>query len=234
MRLPRGLIALALIATLVCLVVGCGGGGDSGGSTAADSGQAGCPVGKSVLPLVPEAPDWWKEGPGPTLALACHRDQFHGSAVLVGFASPIEGSCVTVYNLRARLSHGEICVLEEGGWTDHACEGAPGCVFGFVHEPGFTQLAGLADSDVKKLRVLVDGKPLKRGVVLAQVEGATVRLIHAVEPFDFFAVFVPGCVVPREVKVGLLDASGSRIGTAGEFSGPAGCPRGGQKSRQRE
>src|SRR5690242_9234764 len=107
MRLSRPLFAVALMAALVCLALGCGGGGDGGGSTSAAAGQAGCPVGKSVLPLIPEAPQWWKEGPGPTLALACVKDRFHGSAVIVGFASPEEGACVTVYNLRARLSHGE-------------------------------------------------------------------------------------------------------------------------------
>jgi hypothetical protein len=211
-----------LIVTLACLVVGCGGGDSGGGSTSAEAGQVGCPVGKSVLPLVPAAPKWWQEGPGPTLALACVKDRFHGSAVLVGFASPLGGSCVTVYNLRARLSHGEVCVGEEVGWTDTSCEGAPGCVFGFVHEPGFTQLAGLVDSNVKKLRVLVNGKPLERGVVLAQVKEGSARRMHAGEPFGFFAVFIPGCVLPSDVKIELLDASGSQLGPAREFSGPAG------------
>lgn len=232
MRLPRLLIAVALIVTLACLTVGCGGGGSSS-SPSADAGKAACPVGESVLPLVPEAPEWWKEGPGPTLALACIKDRFHGSAVLVGFASPLSGFCVTVYNLRARLSHGEVCVGEKEGWRDK-CEGAPGCIFGFVHEPGFTQLAGLVDSDVKKLRVLVNGKPLERGVVLAQVKEGSVRRIHAAEPFGFFAVFVPGCVVSRDVKVKLLGASRSQIGTAREFPGPAGCPHSAQGDPERQ
>ncbi|MGN6816868.1 MAG: hypothetical protein ACTHK3_12425 [Solirubrobacterales bacterium] len=219
----RPLFAAALMAALVCLVVGCGGGGDSGANSAsAATGQAGCPVGKSVLKLVPKAPQWWKEGPGPTLALACVKDRFHGSAVIVGFASPFEGSCVTVYNLRAGLSHGEICTSEEGEWTDFFCKGGPGCVQGFVHEPGFTQLAGPVESKVKKIKVVVGGKPLKQGVALAQIENPAVRQIHAGEPFGFFVAFVPGCVVPHEVKVQLLDATGSQIGTAREFSGPAG------------
>jgi len=235
MRFARSLFAVALMATLVCFAIGCGGSGSGDSSTSADAGQASCPVGKSVLPLVPEAPAWWKEGPGPTLALACAKDRFHGNAVIVGFASPDEGACVTVYNLRARVSHGEICVFEDqGGWTDFYCEGGPGCVVGFVHEPGFTQLAGPVEPDVKKIRVLVDNKPLKRGVALAQVESATVRRIHAVEPFGFFVAFVPGCVVPRDVKVELLDASGSQIGTAREFQGPAGCGRGQQANKERQ
>jgi hypothetical protein len=103
-----------------------------------------------------------------------------------------------------------------------------------VHEPGFTQLAGLAGSDVKKLRVLVNGKPLERGVVLAQVKEGSVRLVHATEPFGFFAVFIPGCVVPPQVKVELLGASRSQIGTAREFSGPAGCPHGKQGNKERQ
>jgi hypothetical protein len=227
LRFPHLLSAIALAAMLVCLVVGCGGGG---GSSSADAGQAGCPKGKSVLPLVPEAPAWWKEGRGPTLALACVKDRFHGNAVIVGFASPDEGACVTVYNLRARLSHGEICVFEDqGGWTDFFCEEGPGCVVGFVHEPGFTQLAGPVEPEVHEIRVLVGGKPLRQGVALARVQGPIVRRMHAVEPFGFFVVFVPGCVLPRNVKVELLDANESQVGTAREFSGPVGgCHRGRQ------
>jgi len=179
-------------------------------------------VGQSVLSLIPEAPQWWKEGPGPTLALDCVKDRFHGSAVIVAFASPEGGSCVTVYNLRARLSHGEVCASEQGEWIEFFCKGRPGCVQGFVHEPGFTQLAGLVESKVKRIKVVVAGKSLKHGVALAQVEGVTAHQIHTDEPFGFFVVFVPGCVVPHQVKVELLDASGSRIGTAREFAGPAG------------
>jgi hypothetical protein len=54
-----------------------------------------------------------------------------------------------------------------------------------------------------------------------------------VEPFGYFVVFIPGCVLPREVKVELLDESGSKIGTAREFSGPVSdCHRGKQENQE--
>lgn len=226
MSLPCRLIALASLATLVCLAVGCGGGGDGGGSSSADAAQASCRVGKSALPLIPEVPPWWTEGPGPTLALACLHDPVVGKAAIVGYSS-LAGTgahCVNAYDLTGRWSAGEQCAGPGVRWNA-SCKGAQGCVTQLVHEGGSTSLAGVLTAKVKKIAILVRGKPLKRGVMVAHVHGRTSRLTGAEEPFGYFAAFVNECLLPREVKVELLGPAGSRLGTAPGYTGTAFCPK---------
>lgn len=223
----KALSGILPLCVAVALFAGCGGGG-GGESTAsttstkpvADAGA--CKVGESALPFLAEVPGAWEAGSGP-IALACSRARSFGPAALVGAPVPGVESCVAVYDSRIGEPRGELC--EEGNWTDN-CEGTLGCVSYFLQEAGFTQFGGSVDEKVKEVRVLVDGKPLGRGVMVARVEGKSARSIGAEESFVFFSAFVRGCASPREVKVELLGAGGAHLGTAQGWDVPVEpCPR---------
>jgi hypothetical protein len=222
-RILRFGMAAAIAAILLAaLCLGCGsggsagsttGGGDQGtGTTAEPASPASCEVGASALPLIPDAPPLWREGPGPTVALACLHDRI-AAATIVGFAIPGRGACVSPYDLDARESFGELCEERGTGWVSQ-CEGSHGCLHFFVTQRGITSLAGPLDAKVKRIEVLVDGKPLPDGTMLARVRGKLERAIGSSEPFGYFAVFVRGCVVPSEVKIELSGADGSSLGNA--------------------
>jgi hypothetical protein len=214
MRLRTAVAAILLLG----LLAGCG---QSEQISTTASKETGCHAGGSILPLVPEAPDWWKEGPGPTLALACLDDRVAGEAAIVGYSSPGSsgGRCVTAYSVSLHQSHGEQCAAPgaPGNWS---CDGAQGCVIGFFHEGGLTELDGELSARVKGIRVLAKGQPLREGIAVAHVRGKTVRLIGAEEPFGFFLVFIDGCLHPKQVKIELLGADGSPFGKARGWSGP--------------
>lgn len=214
MRLLTAVAAILLLG----LLAGCG---QSEQTSTIASKEVGCHAGESILPLVPGAPDGWKEGPGPTLALACLDDRVAGEAAIVGYSSTgvSGGRCVTAYSLPLRQSHGEQCVGpgEPANWS---CDGAQGCVIGFFHEGGLTELDGVLSTKVKGIRVLAKGQPLREGVAVAHVRGKTVRLIGAEEPFGFFLVFIRGCLRPDQVKIELLGADGSPFGTARGWHAP--------------
>jgi hypothetical protein len=213
------------------LLMGCGGGGgDTQTASSAThaarpvspAGSTACKVGKSALSFVSEPASVWTDGPGPTLALACLEDSSFGAAAVVGFAAPPEGpACVAAYDLRPQEASAELC--EQATWTIQ-CEGR-GCVQFFYQEAGFTQLGGQLEAKVKKIKVLVDGKPLAKGVTVAHIEGRLARSIHSKEPFAYFIADVPGCVVPREVKIELFGAGGASLGEADEWDVPVPpCP----------
>jgi hypothetical protein len=206
--------ALATLFLLGLLAAGCG---QSEQTSTTASKEVGCHAGESILPLVPGAPDWWKEGPGPTLALACLDDRVAGEAAIVGYSSPgvSGGRCVTAYSLRLRQSHGEQCIA-----SGAPCDGAQGCVIGFFHEGGLTELDGALGAKVKGIRVLANGQPLREGVAVAHVRGETARLIRAEEPFGFFLVFIRGCLRPDQVKIDLVGADGSPFGRARGWHAP--------------
>lgn len=221
---------MAALAVACVLVAGCGGGGSTGStSTAGEAPHSAppsptaCEVGKSALSFVSEPAAVWTDGPGPTLTLACLKDSSFGAAAVVGFAAPPEGlACVAAYDFRAQEATAELC--EQATWTVQ-CEGH-GCVQFFYQEAGFTQLGGQLEAKVKKIKVLVDGKPLAKGVVVAHVEGKLARSIHSKEPFAYFIADVPGCVVPHQVKIELLGAGGANLGEADEWDVPVPpCPR---------
>jgi hypothetical protein len=223
-RWPRSgplLVGLALVGLL--LFAGCESGGE--GPATASSQQAGCQVGKSVLPLIPQAPAWWKEGIGPTLALACLHDPAVGDAVIVGFSSPetTGGRCVNAYNLSLAWSPGEKCAAPGVEWS-HWCK-AQGCVWAVAHTEDVTGLMGMLEAPVKNVKIMVRGKPLKHGVMVAHVQGKTVREIGGQRPFGFFAAFIHGCVQPGEVKVKLVGAGGSELGSAPVYPKTESCPK---------
>ena len=215
-------IALS-IGILLCLLAGCGGSSSTSGGSA-DSTS--CRVGQSALPLVQDVSAWWTEGPGPTLALACLHDRATGDAMIVGYSSPEPrgGHCMNAYNLRLGWSVGEKCAAPGVPWN-YWCHGAQGCVWGFVYYHGVTALSGMLTARVKNVRVLVRGRPLKRGIAIAHVHGKAIHLTGAEEPFGYFAAFIPRCVLPRDVKVELLDAAGSQLGDPVKSSLPLRCPK---------
>jgi hypothetical protein len=225
---------MLLLALLVpCLLTGCGGGAAST-SSSEHSGRARleaakqpavCKVGQSILGFIPEAPAWWREGTGPTLALACLHDRV-ATAVMIGYASPEgenAGVCVTSYREAFNQAPTEHCSIPQLPWN-WSCHGAQGCINDFMYQKGVTGLDGPLTQKVAGVRVLVRGKPLKEGVAVAQVRGETLRLIDAEEPFGFFLAFIPGCVLPREVKVEFLDGTGSRIGNSRAEGAVVSCP----------
>jgi hypothetical protein len=190
---------------------------------------AACKVGKSALSFVSEPASLWTDGPGPTLTLACLKGSSFGAAAIVGFAAPEGPACVAAYDFQSQEASAELC--EQATWTIQ-CEGH-GCVQFFFQETGFTQLGGQLEAKVKKIKVLVDGKPLAKGVTVAHVEGRLARSIHSKEPFAYFIADAPGCVVPHEVKIELLGAGGSNLGQADEWDVPVpSCPRGSNPSKE--
>jgi hypothetical protein len=217
-------VGMFLLAALLVPLAGCG---SSESTPAATSKETGCHVGASALPLIPKAPAWWTEGRGPTLALACLHDPVVGDAMIVGYSSPESGGghCVTAYNLSKKWSPGEKCAAAGVPRWNYWCKKAQGCVWGFAHNGDITGLAGMLEGTVKKVKVLVRGKPLKHGVMVARVSGNTMRSIGGEVPFGFFAVYIHGCVQPQEVKVELFGPAGAPLGTAPGYTGPAGCPK---------
>jgi len=168
----------------------------------------------------------WSEGKGPVLALACLHDRV-ATAVIVGYPSPEgenAGYCVTSYRGGPNRAPPGQCV-GSGLQSNWSCDGAQGCVAGFIYAAGKTGLGGPLTRKVAGVRVLVRGKPLKEGVAVARVRGETLQLIDAEEPFGFFLAFIPGCVPPGQVKVELLDSTGSRMGLAPGYDGPVFCPK---------
>lgn len=233
----RGRLGVVLLAVIAALLAGCGGGGGAGSTStstqathsARRASPAACKVGKSALSFVSEPASVWTDGPGPTSTLACLKNSSFGATAIVGFAAPGGLACVAAYNFRSQEASGELC--EQATWTIQ-CEGH-GCAQFFYQEPGFTQLGGPLEAKVKKVKVLVDGKPLEKGVAVAHVEGQLARSIHSKEPFAYFVVDVPGCVVPHEVKVELQGAGGSDLGVADEWDLPvASCHRSGNMMKK--
>jgi hypothetical protein len=212
---------IALLAALLC--AGCGSGERD--SATATSKKAGCRAGTSILPLVPKPSGWWTEGEGPTLALACLHDPVLGDAALVGYSSPEPGGghCVSAYNLTLRWTVGEKCAAPGYEWS-YWCK-AQGCVWTMGHNGNVTGLAGMLEASVKEIRILVRGKPLRHGVMVAQVRGRTIRSIGGQKPFGFFGAFLHGCVQPTEVKVQLMGAAGSLIGVAPMYPPKESCPK---------
>lgn len=232
---------MLLTVTLVaCFLAGCGSNSPSA-STSPTSGSeqpgkaeqeaakrpASCKVGESILGFAPEGPVVWSDGKGPTLALACLHDRATGDAVIVGYPSPEgknAGYCVTSYREGPNRAPPGQCATPGTPWN-WSCNGAQGCVDGFIHHDGITGLGGPLTQKVVGVRVLVRGKPLKEGVAVARVHGEILQLLDAEGPFGFFVAFIPRCVTPGQVKVELLDASGSRMGVAPGYHGPAFCPK---------
>lgn len=205
-----GLLAIAIV-----LFAGCGGGGETGtqaSGSARAANPATCRAGRSILPLVPEAPGFWTDGPGPTLALACLDDRF-GSGAIVGFASPDGPSCVAAYDFQSREESGQLCMEPGVSWMLQ-CEGDLGCVHSYFYEGKSTHISGRLDPRVRSIKVLVDGKPVRAGVMVGQIEGKVARSIQAERPIGFFAIYIPGCVSPPEVKIALFGANGSSLGLA--------------------
>jgi len=208
-----------LLLGLIILLAGCGSSASGPSASSENAGSPGqrnaapgpCRVGKSVLPHAPEAPALWKEGPGQPTALACLHDRRYGGAAIVGYVSPGAGSCVVTYNSRYREGFEWLCEARGTPWTVQ-CEGQPGCIHSFIQGSGFTELDGPLESRVRSIRVLVDGKPLESGVMVAHVEGSLARSIKAGEPFGYFTAFINRCVVPNQVKIEFLGRGGSLLG----------------------
>jgi hypothetical protein len=219
----RGILLL-LVCVVPWVASGCGGGTD--GHSVSSSHPASCRAGESALPLLPQPPGWWTEGKGPTLALACLHDRATGDAMLVGYSSPIPNgaNCVAAYNLRLRWTVGEKCESEGFPWF-HRCEGAQGCIWGFAQKGNMTGFMGMLSEKVRDIRILVRGKLLRHGVMVARTGGKTARSLGAEEPFVSYAAFVPECVEPKEVTVEFLGAAGTRFGTARQWNDAhAPCP----------
>ncbi|HET7455188.1 MAG TPA: hypothetical protein VFJ76_06675 [Solirubrobacterales bacterium] len=87
----------------------------------------------------------------------------------------------------------------------------------FEHDPHATVLDGPVSAAAGGVRVSVEGKPLRQGVMLARVDGSIGRAIHAEEPFGFFAVYVPRCVEPSDIRIQLLGPGDSKLGVADEW-----------------
>lgn len=221
---------MAALAVACVLLAGCGGGGSTGSaSTASEAAHsappspAACKVGESALSFVSEPASVWTDGPGPTLTLACLEDRSFGGAAIIGFASYSGGACVASYDFRVQEPGGELC--EQSPWTTQ-CEGH-GCVQFFYQEGGITEFGGPVEAKVKKIEVLVDGKPLGKEVMVARVEGKLAHAIRTKEPFVYFVVHLHGCVNPQEVKIELLGVGGANLGEADEWDVPVpNCSRG--------
>lgn len=218
-------------ALVVCiLLAGCGGGGESSAGSASTAGQsaqsappspAACKVGKSALSFISEPPSLWTDGPGATLTLACLKDRSFGGAAIVGFASQEGGACVASYDFRPQEAGGELC--EQKPWTVQ-CNGR-GCIQFFYQEHGITEFGGPVEAKAKKIKVLVDGKPLGQEVMVARVEGKLARAIRTKEPFVYFVVHLHGCVDFQEVKIELQGAGGADLGEADPWDVPVPrCP----------
>jgi hypothetical protein len=204
-------IALLAIAT----AAGCGSGRDHTDAVSGRSAQSSkpprpglCRVGGPALAVIPAAPEWWREGKRPPIVLGCAG----GGTALVGFETT-ESACVASYRFKARETFNERCAEPGTSWTLQ-CEGRLGCTSAFAHERGLTVLNGPLDSRVERIEVAVDGKRLRAGVTLAAVKGRLMKAIGAREPFGFFFVAIPRCVMPAAVRIELFSAGGARLGTA--------------------
>jgi hypothetical protein len=206
-------VALVALLGLLTFSVGCGrSGSPPTSSVASHPAPAPCRVGRSVLPHVPDASSLWKEGPGDPLALACLRDPRYEGAAIVGYLSPGAGSCIATYNPRFKEGIETLCRTGAESWTSQ-CEGEPGCIHSFVNGVDFTEFDGPLETRVKGIRIAVDGRPFRKGVTVARVEGDLRRSLRAKESFGYFAVFLHKCVGPNQVKMEFLGAGGSVLAT---------------------
>jgi hypothetical protein len=158
------------------------------------------------------------------VVLACFHTSFSGPSELVGFRNVGPAFCVTVDDLRPGEPHGEICTRSWLGAAEQWCRGRPGCVEGYVHSHGFTQLSGPLDPRVQAVRLTVNGKPADGEIDVAHISGALARNIHATKPFGFFVGFLPRCVPAKGLRVIFIGDDGSRLGTA-RWDAPSVCRR---------
>jgi hypothetical protein len=219
--------ALAALALALGLGLGLGlaacGGGVKSASVAAASGR--CEVGQPPLLHRRRIPAWVRaKGLGtPPVALSCFGARFHGRAEVVGFGNVGPSVCLTVDDLRLGEPHGELCTPTDTSPTEEHCDGAPGCITGFVHTGGLTELSGPLEPGVRAVRVSVAGRPARGDVELTRVAGGLGRSIQARVPFGFFVAFLPGCVPSQRVRVTLHGKDGSPLGEARGWSPPLGC-----------
>lgn len=212
-------VAVATAGLLACLWSGCGGGGDG----SAEAAKTGCQIGAPAGRLVSSPPSQWGEGPGPALVLGCLRDRRHGTVAIVSYVSGKGRTCATAYNLRSRRPGRGMCVGPEDDWTKD-CYGYSGCIYGFIHEPGFTLIEGPLDPQVSALRMRIGGKTLRKGIEVTQVGASMARRLHRAAPLGYFVAIVRGCVPGDAVKIELLDEKGSSLGEGGGWTRGA-CPR---------
>jgi hypothetical protein len=220
------------VALSASALAACGSGNSQSNTAAGDTSHGGaavsrCAVGQPPALKVRRVPPWVTEKrlSSPPIVLACFHTAFSGSSELVGFRNVGPAFCVTVDDLRWQEPHGEICTRSWLGAAQQWCRGELGCVEGYAHPHGLTQLSGPLDPRVRAVRMTVSGKPAGGEIDVAHISGALARNIHATKPFKFFVAFLRGCVPSKDVKLVLVGSGGSHLGKVRPWSPPAGCGR---------
>jgi len=209
------LLSLILLVVLGSAIGGCGASSDEDVTAAKARPPAPCRFGGRVAPHVPDAPAVWSSGPRPAIALTCEPDKVDLDSAIVGYPTKRGGSCVSFYSAPREEILGAQCEHDGSRWT-HLCE-RPGCVHYFHHEANSTVLVGPVPGRVSGVWASIHGKQIIEGVMLATVHGKLMHAIGAKEPFGYFSVYIPRCVMPSEVQVHMVTGGSKQIGLVDEW-----------------
>lgn len=160
---------------------------------------------------------------GSTLVVGCARTKMLG-IVAIGAVKDHKQTCVEVRARRKNEVHAAVCRAPGLSWQEQWCLGAPSCVLGVPHGPGYSEVIGLLPANVAAVRVRAEGHPPEGSVAVAKVAGKLRAKVPTDESFGFFAAVLPGCVPSDQMEVELLDAQGRSIGSPAPWKGPpVGC-----------
>jgi len=211
-----GLFAVALVG-----LSGCGDDAPDGQRETAFAGRAAspaCDVG-GVAPLkVQRVRPSIIEMQSPPLILACGKSSLSDRFYIVGFDTD-KGICVSVDSMRQGESYGIICKIPGRSWFDF-CQDQRGCILRSEYLHGFTEIAGVLTRKAKGIRAAVRGDDEIAGLTMGGVADGLLRRLDSREPFNFFALFLPGCVPVEDLRLQMLNARGSPLGPVRETGGP--------------
>jgi hypothetical protein len=209
MNFNKPFCGAALVLVVVCFAALAG-----ARATEARSAEPRCSVGGP--PTIEERPSLLQKPSGPQLVIAC-GSSIEGQFEIVAYTG-VKHSLCTVYLgsavrgaecggalYESRLARDGFLVTS----TDWTSGRGPG--------RSYTAMRGWVRPDVARVEVRYhrrNGKPLARvDATTAQVNGELLGALDQTAPFGRFAVVLPGCIVPQDLRVLAFDSEGRMIGS---------------------
>lgn len=151
--------------------------------------------------------------------LACGRSGFlhEGPLELVGYNT--SGGLCTSAEIPNYSIFGSICWPAGVDW--HSFWPGPIHIEGMGWsagggDPTASQISGELNLNVAAIEIRFhrEGKIEKKKATVAQVTGDLLAKLGQTQPFGLFAAILPGCVLPRDVRVVARDSAGEFLGAS--------------------